>query len=155
VIDRKESAVPAADDYRYNSADGPRDRSLRVGDRERDSVGEVLRQGHLEGRLDTDELQSRLERCIAAKSYAQLDELIADFPPEAEARERPAPRSWNPSRLAFPLLPVALIAAIVVGAHVAWLAVPLFFLFVVRARSWGGGYGRGPGACGPRRLSRV
>ena len=84
--------MPAADDDRYNSADGPRDRSLRVGDRERDSVGEILRQGHLEGRLDTDELQSRLERCMTAKSYAQLDELVADFPPEAEARERPVPR---------------------------------------------------------------
>jgi hypothetical protein len=147
--------MSAADDYRYNPADSPRDRSLRVGDTERDSVGAILRQGHLEGRVDTDELESRLERCTTAKSYAQLDELIADFPPEPEARERVVPRSWSPSRLAFPLLPLALIAAIVAGAHVAWLAVPLFFLFVVRPRWRGGGYGRGPWACGPRRFTRV
>ena len=75
--------MAASNDYRYSPGDGPRDRSLRVGDREREAVGEILRRRHVEGRLDTDELDTRLERCMTAKTYAQLDELIADFPPEA------------------------------------------------------------------------
>ena len=128
--------MSAAHDYRYGA--GPRDRSLRVGDNERDAVSETLRRRHLEGRLDADEFQARLERCLAAKTYAQLDELVADLPRGgAESR-----RSWRLWPLPLLLLPLALIAAIAVGGHVAWLAVPLIFFFVVRPFAWG---------CGPRR----
>src|SRR5262245_16348313 len=151
--------VPASSDYRYDPGDGPRDRSLRVGDKERDAVSEILRQRHLEGRLDTEEFQSRLERCLAAKTYAELDELIADFPREgADRRWDRQPwrsRAWP---LPFLFLPLALIAAIVFGGHLAWLAIPLFFFFVVRPlvwRAWGGGYGRGSWVCGPRRTTRA
>jgi hypothetical protein len=148
--------VSASDDYRY----GPRDRSLRVGDKERDAVSEILRQRHLEGRLDTDEFQARLERCLAAKTYAQLDELIADFPREGAERRwsRQAGRQ-RPWPLPLIFLPIGLIAAIVVGGgHLAWLAVPLIFFFVVRPLAWGGwgrGYRRGLGGCGPRSTTRV
>lgn len=151
--------MAASNDYRYDPGDGPRDRALRVGDKERDAVSAILRQRHLEGRLDSDEFQARLERCLAAKTYAELDELIADFPREAAERRRAGegPR-WRPWPLPFLLLPVALIAAIVVGGHFAWLAVPLFFFFVVRPlvwRAWGGGYARGSWACGARRTTRA
>ena len=137
--------MTASDDYRYDPGEAPRDRTLRVGDKERDAVGAILRQRHLEGRLDTDELQARLERCIAAKTYAQLDELIADFPRQETGRRRAAqPWSRRPWPLLFPFLPLALIAAIAFGFHFAWVAFPLFFFFVVRPllwRAWGG-YGR-------------
>ena len=149
--------MPATTDYRYG--DGPRDRALRVGDKERDAVGEILKQRHLEGRLDANEFQTRLERCIAAKTYAELDELIADFPPEETDRNRtgrPARlRLWPP---AFLFLPLALLAAITLGGHIAWLAVPLVVFFVLRPLAWGalgGGYRRGFGACGPRRTTRA
>jgi hypothetical protein len=151
--------MPASNDYRYEPGQGPRDRSLRVGDRERDAVSEILRQHHLEGRLDTDEFQARLERCLAAKTYAELDALIADFPREEAGRVGAGqPWRWRRWPLALPFLPLALIAAIVVGGHFAWLAVPLFFLFVLRPLlwpGWGGGYGRGMWACGPRRTTRA
>ena len=132
-------------DHGYDSRGGPRDRSLRVGDQEREAVGAILRQGHLEGRLDTDELQDRLERSVAAKTYAELDALIADFPGQSRDR-RPAARSWawRPWPFAFPLLPLVMIAAITLGFHFAWIAVPLLFFFVVRPLMWGarGGHGR-------------
>ena len=152
--------VSASSDYRYNAGDGPRDRTLRVGDKERNAVSEILRRRHLEGRLDTDEFQARLERCLAAKTYAELDELIADFPRDG-AERRWETRSWTrrPWPLPFMLLPLVLIAAVVVGGgHLAWLAIPLFFFFVVRPLAWGPwgrGYGRGFGACGPRRTTRI
>jgi len=135
--------VTASDDYRYDPGDGPRDRSLRVGDKEREAVGAILRQRHLEGRLDTDELQLRLERCMTAKTYAELDVLIADFPGQETHRRRAAqPRAWRPWPLAFPVVPLALIAAIVFGFHFAWIVFPLFFFFVVRPLLWRGAYGR-------------
>src|SRR5215471_9045101 len=133
--------MPPSTDNRYDPRGYPRDRSLRVGDQERDAVGEILRQRHLEGRLDVEEFQARLERCLAAKTYAELDELIVDFP-RAETALPPRARSgWSrrPWPLAVPFLFVVLIVA-ATGGHAAWLAVPLLFFFVVR-----------PLACGPRR----
>jgi hypothetical protein len=151
--------VSASDEFRYDPVDGPRDRSLRVGDRERDAVGEILRRRHLEGRLDAQEFEDRLGRCLAAKTYAELDELTSDFPREGAERRGASQRSgWRPWPLAFPFLAFAVIATIALGGHVAWLAVPLFFLFVVRPlawRAWGGGYLRGSWACGPRRTTRA
>jgi len=151
--------VSTSNDFRYDPGDRPRDRSLRVGDKERDAVSEILRERHVEGRLDTDEFQARLERCMAAKTYAELDQLIADLPRETADR-RPAgqPWSWRPWPGVFLFLPLALIAVIATGGHLAWLAVPLFFLFVVRPlawRGWGGGYTRGSWLCGPQRTTRA
>jgi hypothetical protein len=149
--------VAASTDFRYDPGDGPRDRTLRVGDKERDAVAEILRQRHLEGRLDTDEFQVRLERCLAAKTYAELDVLIADFPRADSERHLPRePWGWRPWPFAFVFLPLALIAAIVIGSHAAWLAVPLLFFFVVRPLVWGGrGYPRTYWTCGQRRGTRV
>jgi hypothetical protein len=137
--------VTASDEPGYDLGDGPRDRSLRVGDKERDAVGAILRQRHLEGRLDTDELQARLERCLTAKTYSDLDALIADFPRREPARRRAARQwAWRPWPIAFPFLPLGLIAAVAFGFHFAWIAFPLFFFFVVRPLMWRSrrGYGR-------------
>jgi hypothetical protein len=145
-----------ANEHRYDPDGSPRDRSLRVGDKERDAAGEILRQAHVEGRLDNDEFQTRLERSLTAKTYADLDELIADLPREraaAPAGHRVGRRPWP---VPFLFLPLAVIAAIAVGAHAAWLIVPLVFFFVVRPlvwRAWGGP-ARGYWACGPRRATR-
>ena len=149
--------MAASTDYRYDPDDGPRDRSLRVGDKERDAVGEILRRRHLEGRLNTDELQSRLERCMAAKSYAELDVLIADFPGDEGRRSRREAyaRRVRPWPVPFVFLPLAVIAAVAIGGHAAWLLIPLFFLFVVRPLAWRGSYARGAWGCGPRRTTRA
>src|SRR5215475_1715829 len=129
----------SANDYRYDAGDGPRDRSLRVGDQERDAVSEILRQRHLEGRLEADEFQTRLDHCMAAKTYAELDELIADFPREASERRRSEePWRWRPWPVPFLFLPLVLIGAILVGVHLVWLAVPLIIFFVVRPLAWRG-----------------
>ena len=47
---------------------GPRDRHLRVGDAEREAVAGILRAQYVAGRLDSDEFEQRLERCLAAKT---------------------------------------------------------------------------------------
>jgi hypothetical protein len=150
--------MPAANDTRYDPRSGPRDRTLRVGDREREAVGDILRQQHIDGRLDADEFQQRVERCLTAKTYAELDQLVADFPGRQTEQVRAGrPRGWRP--WPFALLPLAvLVAFVLTGGHLIWLALPLFFLFVVRPlvwRSWGRGYSRSSWSCGPRYATRT
>ena len=114
----------------------PRERGLRVSDAERDTVAAILRREHVAGRLDSVEFDERLSRCLAAKSYAELDELIVDLPTENRAPRRSARVSAWP----FPLLPiVAVVIAAVVLSHgrLFWLAFPIFFLFVLRPLVWG------------------
>jgi hypothetical protein len=118
----------------------PRDRGLRVGDLERDAIAEVLKDEHVAGRLDTDELQERVDRCYAATTYFDLDKLVADLPAQELLRE--PRRLWRRRGLAL----VALVALIIVAValtrgHLLWLAIPLFF-FVARPMVWRPGYGR-------------
>ncbi|MGN6377475.1 MAG: DUF1707 domain-containing protein [Gaiellales bacterium] len=118
----------------------PRDRTLRVGDEERDAVAELLREHHVAGRLQGEEFQDRLDRCISARTHADLDDLMADLPGAAGPARRER-RPWTPWPLA--LVPLAVIAAIVLsGGRAAWLAVPLVLFFVVRPLVWRGVTGR-------------
>jgi hypothetical protein len=113
----------------YDRSTGPRDRSLRVGDSEREAVGAVLRRRHVEGRIDVDELQSRLELSLAAKTYADLDRLVADLPSDGTDRGRRRPP------VPFVLVPPAAIAAFAVVGHVFWPAIALLVLVVFRRLS--------------------
>ena len=65
---------------RYN----PQDRGLRAANADRDAIGDILRRQHVAGRLDTDEFAERYGRSLQAKTYAELDELIADLPADTE-----------------------------------------------------------------------
>ncbi len=109
----------------------PRERGLRASDAEREAVLAIVRREHVAGRLDSVEYDERVSRCLAAKSYGELDELIVDLP----AGNRAPRRSSGGSAWPFPVLPIV---AVVIGAvalshgHLFWLAFPLFFLFVLR-----------------------
>jgi hypothetical protein len=80
---------------------------LRVGDAERERVAERLRTALDEGRLNLHEYDERLRDAYAAKTYADLDKLLADLPGVASAAQSqlvPAPAnavglaetSWRP-----------------------------------------------------------
>ena len=126
-----------------------RDRSLRAGDGDRDAIADLLREQHLAGRLQSDEFQERLDRCYAAKTYRELDELVADLP-----RVEPAAPALRPWRSPAVLVLALLVAAIALsGGHLLWLAIPLFF-FVGRPLLWhsvGRRSGWGGMRCGTRR----
>src|SRR4051812_50224478 len=79
-------------DGRTDRNRGPRDRNLRAGDGDREALAAILREQHLEGRLDSDEFQERLDACMAAKTYADLDRLVTDLPGGEPAQARPAGR---------------------------------------------------------------
>jgi hypothetical protein len=59
---------------------------LRAADSDREAVAERLRNALAEGRLDFYEYDERLQQAYAAKTYAELDSLLADLPaPPGEA----------------------------------------------------------------------
>ena len=109
-----------------------RDPTLRAADADRERVAERLRKSHAEGRLDTAELQQRLERCYEAKTVGELDELVTDLPRETAPDERHSPRWLGPWRWRLtPLVAIltALIAVCAVtGHHVFWPLILVAFL---------------------------
>lgn len=136
----------------------PQDRNLRASDADRDAVAETLRHQHVEGRLDTDEFAERYGRCLEAKTYAQLDELVQDLPPGpgkapsasgphtgpwasgprgwqggGDAWGRRGPRRWRlPLPALLPLVALAVLLGLTSAPNLLWALVPLTFFFVVR-----------------------
>ena len=71
---------------------------------------------------------------------------MANRPARGRRAAHGARRPWL-----FPLLPLALIAAIVVGSgHHPWFLIPLVAFFVIRPLVWRS-WGWGVWGCGPRR----
>jgi Domain of unknown function (DUF1707) len=54
--------------------------ALRVSHEDRDQVAEALRVAAGDGRLTADELDQRLELALSARTYADLEPLLADLP---------------------------------------------------------------------------
>ncbi|WP_370616915.1 DUF1707 SHOCT-like domain-containing protein [Mumia qirimensis] len=55
-------------------------RDMRAGDPDREHTADILRRAAGEGRIDIEELEERLERAYRAKTYRELDTLVADLP---------------------------------------------------------------------------
>ncbi|SEE18213.1 DUF1707 SHOCT-like domain-containing protein [Jiangella alba] len=73
------------------STDEPDPRRLRVSHADRDRMVEILRDAAADGRLDTDELEERVERALRARTFADLEPLTEDLPAEAPAPPSSAP----------------------------------------------------------------
>ena len=58
----------------------PRQPSLRASDADRETVTERLRQAAGEGRLEPEELEDRLHATLRARTYGDLDLVLADLP---------------------------------------------------------------------------
>lgn len=65
--------------------------SMRASDSDRDRVAEALREAAAEGRLSLDELDERLDRVFAAKTYADLVPLTSDLPSSGPGSPGPLP----------------------------------------------------------------
>ena len=69
-------------------------RLLRVSHAERDRMVEILRDAAADGRLEIEELEERVERALTARTFADLQSLVADLPvaaPAAPSVRAPAP----------------------------------------------------------------
>jgi hypothetical protein len=136
-------------------SDMARRATLRASDADREQIAERLRHATAEGRLNPDELEERLETLFAARTYGELDELVADLPGETvrrRERPRPAPSMWlrpGPVVALFFLAPVVLalmLAAAVIIATVfsAWglLLIVGWLAFGHTSRHYGAHYRR-------------
>src|SRR5437763_11256818 len=69
--------------------------ALRASDADRERIAEQLRHATAEGRLLAEELEERLEATFGARTYGELDAVVADLPGAAvHRRERPARATW-------------------------------------------------------------
>jgi len=64
--------------------------SLRASDADREAVTERLRQAAGEGRLEPEELEDRLHATLRARTYGELDRVVADLPAKGVALSRVA-----------------------------------------------------------------
>jgi hypothetical protein len=116
----------------------PRRATLRAADSDREHVAERLRNATAEGRLHPNELEERLETTFSARSYGELDAVVADLPRPPARSRRPAVHPWMVLAaalglaVAIPLLLLILAAVLFVVLPVAatlafWLAVCWWF----------------------------
>jgi Domain of unknown function (DUF1707)/Domain of unknown function (DUF4190) len=108
----------------YPAGDGGRGR-IRAADADRDRVAEFLNTAYVEGRLSKDEYDGRLEKALSARTYADLDQVVADLPAARAPMATPVPKTngFAIASLAcgigqFMFGPLATIPAIVFG-HMA------------------------------------
>lgn len=94
--------------------------SLRASDADREQVAERLRQATAEGRLNADELEERLQGLFAARTYRELDALLADLPAGRSLnRQRARVARWAAAVSAFTLMLAALCALTIARLHSA------------------------------------
>jgi hypothetical protein len=70
----------------------PEPHELRASDGDRERVAKILHDAMAEGRLTVAELEERLDKVYAAKTFGELEPLLRDLP-VAYQQTRPAPQS--------------------------------------------------------------
>ena len=65
--------------YGYPAVGGGR-ATMRAADADRDRVAAILNTAYVDGRLSKDEYDARLETTLSARTYAELDQVVADLP---------------------------------------------------------------------------
>jgi hypothetical protein len=139
--------------------------TLRASDADRELVIERLRQAAAVGRLLTEELEQRLEAALSARTFGQLDALVADLPGRRLVAPRETRRlAWVPPALALAIvIPVvlAVLAAVVLAVTGVltmwwlWLLLGWFFFRRSGRRIYGARYGRSLHGCGRWHSSRA
>ena len=102
--------------------------TMRAADADRDRVAGILSTAYSEGRLSRDEYDARLDKALSARTYADLDQIVADLPAAGATVLTPQTSVARTNGLAIASLacglaqfvfgPVTTIPAIVFG-HVA------------------------------------
>jgi|GEM_PF-3313765 hypothetical protein len=114
--------------------------AIRASDADREQAAEALRQHFAQGRLDTEELETRLRCCYGATTVDELRAMAADLPGGTACRPADGPawldlRPLPPPALIVPCLVAVVALASVTGGQALWLAWPLAFL-LLRRRRW-------------------
>jgi hypothetical protein len=135
---------------------------LRASDADREHVAERLRHAAVEGRLLAHELEERMAIALRARTYGELDAVVADLPASGAgvvARRRRSGMALARPALALALaIPIAfvLIAAVLfivtgfVAVWILWVALG-WFAYGRKQRHYGGRGGHPVGMCAARR----
>jgi hypothetical protein len=140
------------DENQVNAMTGnDRPAAMRASDADRDAVVSDLSEHFQAGRLTADELGERTGRALAARTWGDLGELVADLPDarpaaatSSSARLRPPSRRVAPPAIAA-LVGIGIAAVVLVNAANAgwgliWLLLPA--LLIVRRLTCGPGTSR-------------
>jgi hypothetical protein len=99
-------------------------RNMRASDADRAHIAEQLRRATDEGRLLAHEFDDRLGQALNARTYGELDAIVADLPRERVPAERPGIVSAVLRRRPGPVVKAAATAGAVAAAIVILLAPP-------------------------------
>jgi Domain of unknown function (DUF1707) len=118
--------------------------TLRASDTDRDQIAERLRVAATEGRLSTEEFDARLGAALKARTYHELDRLVADLPGKKLAPRRSTARSLASSHpvaataIAVATITVAIaalaIVAMIGAAWIGWMVFAWIFFGAKRGR---------------------
>ncbi|PZS09845.1 MAG: hypothetical protein DLM64_09900 [Solirubrobacterales bacterium] len=100
--------------------------TLRASDADRELVAERLRRATAEGRLLAEELEQRLGDALSARTYGELDALVADLPDRVARRRHDRPTWVRPALALAIAIPLALmilaaVAFVVTGMLTGWV----------------------------------
>jgi hypothetical protein len=110
---------------------------LKASDADREHVAERLRRATGEGRLVAEELEERLGLALTARTYGELDAVVADLPAERTKRRSATPL-WVKGAFALAVVMAmfavaALVTLVLIGLAGAWVAwLVLMWMFVGR-----------------------
>jgi hypothetical protein len=110
--------------------------TLRASDADRDAIVDRLHRAAIEGRIGSDELEQRVSVALKARTYAELDATVSDFPraPRDGRTSHPAGPAvrWaargiraNPILLLLLLPVLALTFAVLIAVTVLWATLVL------------------------------
>lgn len=95
-------------------------RKMRASDADRAQIADHLRRATAEGRLLAHEFDDRLGQALHARTYGELDAIVADLPRGRAPAERPGPAGAllrpHPALIAMTTAAVAAIAVVVLLA---------------------------------------
>jgi hypothetical protein len=103
--------------------------ALRASDADRDYVAERLRNAAAEGRILADELEHRLGVALSARTYGELDAIVADLPRDRAVAQ---PRRRGPIRLH----PAAVVALLILFPLAVALATALLLAVAALVTAW-------------------
>src|SRR5262252_10406085 len=103
-------------------------RQLRAADTDRDQTAELLRRAAAEGRITFEELDERIARAYAAKTFADLEALTSDLPGPGVRAPAPAAPRYQPAEVPAGTPAPSFSVAILSGAQRAgpWLVPPSY-----------------------------
>ncbi len=115
---------------------------LRASDQDREHVAERLRNATAEGRLLAEELEQRLEVAFSARTYGELDSVVADIPRRpVDRRRQGSVRTWVAPALAV-VIAVAVVLALMIAVVFVVTGVLAVWMFWVVIGWWFFGRGR-------------